>query len=268
MKKNWQNKVVIITGSSQGIGKALAFELGRRGAIIVINGRNREKLLAAAKQLTDDGIEVFPVLGDVSSVPDCKKLVEDVLRKFGRIDALINNAGTSSFSPFGDTSIEVLHKVIEVNLLGVMNITSAVLGHVSAAKGNLFFIGSVAGVHGIGSYATYSSSKMALQALAEALRIELQGSGVKVGIAYVGFTENDEKKRFLDARGEPINVPDRKSLKKMPQKEVARKIIRMMDRGTFRRTFTILGKITVILNSLFPGLVHRILLKNYRKTGN
>ena len=120
-------------------------------------------------------------------------------------------------------------------------------------------------MHGLGEYSAYSSSKMALTALAESLRIELSGKGVHVGIAYVGFTENDTKKIFLDENGKQIPVPSRSNMKQMPQLQVAGKIIKQIERRKFKSVLSVLGKVNFWMNKFFPALVHRVLLNAFRK---
>ncbi len=265
MKFGWQNKVVIITGSSIGIGRVLAKEIGFKGAKIVINGRNKEKLKSTYDELIKLNIEVFPVQGDVSDFNSCKNIVQQTVNKFGKIDVLINNAGIASYGSFENTSVEVFKKVVETNLFGTVNMTKAAFSYLKKTNGNILFIGSLAGIHGVGDYSAYSCSKMALNSLAESLRIELFDSEIRLGIVYVGFTENDSQKFLLDTSGKKINVPSRAGIQKMPQTKVAKKIIRMIEKKKFRATFTGLGKITSLLNRISPNIIHQILLLNYKR---
>ena len=265
MKFNWANKIVIITGSGSGIGKTLAIEIGKKGAKIVLNGRNQEKLETAANELKKLNIEVLHLQGDISVFDECKNIVEKIINKFGKIDILINNAGIASFGSFDDIDIEVFSKVVNTNLLGSSNMTKAALPYLKKTEGSVFFIGSIAGIHGIGNYSAYSCSKMALTSLAESLKIELFASNIYVGIAYVGFTENDIQKTFLDSKGNTISVPSRKNIKQVPQLKVAQQIVKMIERRKFKKTFTFLGKLNSIVNRFAPFFIHHILLNQYRK---
>ena len=112
------------------------------------------------------------------------------------------------------TSYSIHYTKLYDNLLGVVNMTKAILPEIEK-DGTVFFMGSVAGIHGIGDYAPYSCSKMALTSLAESLRIEFSGTKLHIGIAYVGFTENDEQKTFIDGSGKTIKVPSRNSVKQI-----------------------------------------------------
>ena len=108
-----KNKVVIITGASSGIGKALAFAFGQEGAKIVITGRKKEPLFEVSDELTKQGIDSLPIVSDVSVEADNIDVVKKTIEKYGKIDILINNAGISMRSMFEDCEIEVIKKVME-----------------------------------------------------------------------------------------------------------------------------------------------------------
>ncbi len=266
MNFNWKKKVVVVTGSNAGLGKTLARLLLERGAKVVINGRNQDRLINAFNELSQNGNSVFAAAGDISKYDDCQNIVNETIRKFGRIDVLINNAGTSSVGDFYDLSIDVFKQIVEINFLGTVNMSKAALPYLEETKGSLFFVGSVAGIHGIGGSASYSSTKMALTGFAESLQIELKSKGINVGIAYPGFIENDNQKVFLDKDGNRISVPSRENIKQMPRKKVARKIISMIERRKFKSVFTSLGKCNALINRFCPALIHKILTNVYSKT--
>ncbi len=259
----WQNKVVIVTGSSRGIGKKLAEELGRKGANIVLNGSNKSVLEQAKDELLSTGLSVSSCQGDISDFVDCQKVVDHTIFKFGRIDALINNAGICSKSNLDEIQPEVFKKIIDVNLTGSVYMTKAALPYIKRTKGSILFIGSIAGIHGIGDYSAYSSSKAALKTIVESLRIELCDHKVYVGYANVGFTENDPQKTFLDKNGDLIPVPSRKEIKQEPVRTVAARLIKMIERKRSIQTFSFIGKLNDWVSRISPDLVHRILLRSY-----
>lgn len=265
MSFDWKNKTVIISGSSAGLGKTLAFETGKKGACIVLNGRNKEKLEKTADELSANGIEVISAPGDISKYSDCENIAEVALKKFGQIDILINNAALASYADFSDLEIGVLENVVNVNLLGTVNMTKAVLPNLLKTKGSIVFIGSVAGIHGVGGYAPYSMTKMALTSFAESLKIELSDTGVHVGIVYPGFIENDSDKTFFDKDGKLISVPSREGLRKMTTQEVSFKIIRLIERRRFKTVLSTIGKLNAILNRISPRIIHLILRNAYKK---
>lgn len=262
----WKNKVVIITGSSLGIGKNLAEKFAKKGANVVLNARNEQRLQKVANEFLNKGFSISWCSGDVSNYNDCKKIAKHAFDKFGKIDVLINNAGLATMSGVSDMKPEVFKKIIDVNLNGAVFMTKAVLPHILKTKGSIMFIGSVAGIHGIPEYSAYSSSKMALTAIVESLRIELHNTGVHVGIVYVGFTENDPQKTFLNNDGNEVPLPSRSKIKQQPVDKVTSNIIRCIEKRTFKVTFTFLGRLNNILNRVFPQLVHLVLLRSYKKS--
>ncbi len=263
----FQNKTIVITGSSIGIGRTLARNLAQQGAKIVLNARNAERLEKTRLALSEEGYDVLAVAGDVSKIEDCEHLIKATVDHFGGLDVLINNAGISMEGAVADLHPDVFRKVMEVNYLGSVYPTQAALPHLQASKGSVIFIGSAAGIRGIPGYAVYSSSKMSLTALAEALRTELYESGVHVGLAYVGFTQNDPEKTIYNAKGEIIPQPNRSFIKAESPERVAERIMRMIKKRQFKRVFTPLGQLNAVMNRFFPGIVDGILRRNYLKRG-
>jgi NAD(P)-dependent dehydrogenase (short-subunit alcohol dehydrogenase family) len=259
----WKNKVVIISGSSIGIGRRLAIEIGKKGGKVVINARNQDRLDATLLQLTEDGINAFACPGDISKFEDCKKIIERAISHYGKLDVLINNAGIVANASVETIHPEVFRKVVEVNFLGAFFITKLAIPYLKKTRGSVLFVSSLAGIHGIGNYASYSSSKMALTALAESLRIELHPYGVHIGIAYVGFTENDPEKTFLDGEGERNALPDRKTIRQISAKKVALHLLQMIERRRYRSICTPLGKFHAFVTRIFPNVVHRFFLRRY-----
>jgi len=262
---NLQDKVIIITGSSMGIGKVMAREMADEGAKIVLNGRNANRLKTTHQEFLDQGYQMSAVAGDVSKVEDCEKLIASTIATYGRLDVLVNNAGISMEGTVEELHPDVFRKVMEVNVLGSVYPTQKALTALRKSKGHVIFIGSAAGIRGIPNYGAYSASKMALTAIVESMQIELKGSGVHVGLAYVGFTENDPEKTIFDASGEVIPQPQRSTIKAEPPQAVARRIIAMIKNRRFKQVFTPLGKLNAVMNKWAPGLVGRILSRNYHK---
>lgn len=262
-----QNKVVIITGSSIGIGRRLAFEMAKRGAKITLNARNPERLEKMQADFQNAGFESIAVAGDVSNPEDCKRIISATIRTFGKIDILINNAGISMEGTVEELAPEVFRKVMEVNYLGAVYATQAALPQLRKTKGSVMFIGSLAGIHGLPNHSVYSSSKMALTALAESLRIELDGSGIHVGLAFVGFTANDPEKTIFDKTGNIIAQPKRDFIKTEPPEKVALRVIKMIEKRRFKQYFTNLGKLNAFVKRFFPFVIEIVLKKNYKSRG-
>lgn len=262
----WKDKVVLITGSSRGIGRQLATEIGKLGGIVVLNGRNKNRLEETATQLKTKGLNVAFVPGDISKPDSCAKVIGQTIAAFGKLDVLINNAGISAKATVEEINPEVFKQVMDVNFMGSVYMTQAALPYIKQTRGSILFIGSLAGIHGIGNHAAYCCSKMALTGLVDSMRIELHQTGVHLGLAYVGFTENDPEKTLLDKDGQAILQRARNGIKQAPVKQVARQLMRMVERRQARATFTMLGKLNAFINRISPTVVHRILLNAYSKS--
>jgi short-subunit dehydrogenase len=262
----WKNKVVIITGSSRGIGWELTNQLLRSGANVVINSRNKETLLAKYVELKNKGFSVLALSGDISNYDDCTGIAKNTIDHFGKIDVLINNAGLSAESnSFDSININVFQKLVQVNFIGSVNMTKAALPYIKHSNGSVLFISSLAGLHGLGNYSAYCSSKMALTGFAESLRIELKNQNVHIGIAYIGFTQNDNGKTVLDKNGNLIPQKEIINVKPKPVHYVANQIIRMIEKRMNKKIFTRKGFLLLFLSRFFPVVLNLILLKLYKK---
>lgn len=268
MSYTFKDKVVIITGSNLGIGKSTAIELAKQGAKVVLNGRTLDRLSSAQRQIETMKAQVLAIQADVTSYTDCLMLMEQTIAQFGRIDVLINNAGVSMRGNFDEVEPEVFKKVMEVNYLGAVNTSKAALPHLKESKGRIMFISSVAGIRGLQSISAYCSAKMALTALAESLKIELHGTGIKVGITYVGYTQNDPVKRTIAADGSLIPIEARSEKNAQTTEQVAQSILKNIRKGRFKTVLTPLGKLNAIANKLFPRLVDRMLIIANKKFKN
>jgi len=175
-----KDKVVIITGGSSGIGKALAAEFGLQGSKILITGRNQEDLDKTVNELQGKGILIVGFRADVSVEEDNEKMAAEAIRKFGAIDVLINNAGISMRALFEEADVEVIKKVMNINFLGVVYATKYCMPEIIRNKGSIIGISSIAGFRGLPGRTGYSASKFALNGFLEALRLELAPKGTHV----------------------------------------------------------------------------------------
>ena len=164
-------KVAIITGSSMGIGKAIAWEFANKGASIVLNARNPEKLAKARAEFEEKNIPVTSVAGDVSNWDDVERLTQGAIDAFGSIDILINNAGVATRGGIENMSHEVFRKVMDVNVLGSIFPAKSALPHLKKSKGSVVFVSSIASFHGLPFNSVYCASKDALKAFSEFLSL-------------------------------------------------------------------------------------------------
>lgn len=262
---SFQDQIIIITGSSQGIGKFLALDLGKRGAQIILNGRNPEKLERVRAWMAPQVPKApLAIQADVSKWEDCQRLIQSTIEKFGRIDTLVCNAGINMVGPIAQSDPHSMHQVMDVNFLGNLFPARAAAEAIIHTRGSILLVGSIAGFHGLPMTGIYSASKMALTALAQSLQIELHDAGVHVGLAYVGMTEVEEGKTVMDTNGKAIKKPQF-SIQPEPIDNAVARLVRMLEKRQKKLIFTPIGKVNGFMNRLAPRLVQWILLRNYRK---
>lgn len=259
MKKTLMDKVAIVTGSTRGIGKAIALELCRLGSRVVINGRDATGLLNAEKAFKNMGFDVLPISADVTDYHQSEALIHGTVERFGRLDILITNAAINGISLFEKTDPSVFRKVMDSNIYGSVFPAMAALPHLRAARGSLVFISSLAGLMGLPLYSAYSAGKMSLTAVAQCLKSELYRSGVHVGIMYVGLTANERDKRLVSGDGRLVALPRRPPLGEQSRERVARSIILMIRRRRHRMILTALGRMEAVMLRICPLFVQSLL---------
>jgi short-subunit dehydrogenase len=258
-------KVAVITGSSRGIGKAIAFELASKGASIVLNGRNLGRLNETELEIQKCHHRVISVCCDVSTIQGGQFLIDETIKQFGKIDILVNNVGISMRGNLADINPDVFKTVLESNILGVVYPTIPSIRFLRETKGSIIFISSLAGIRGLPCLAAYCSSKMALRALAETIRLEEAKNNLHVGLIMVGYTENDDGKETLSSDGTKILLYPRTGKGVQTKESVAKAVLNNIVKRKFLTVLTSIGKLNAFLQARFPMLVERILLKNLNK---
>jgi short-subunit dehydrogenase len=263
-----KDKVVIITGGSSGIGKALAEQFGKEGSKILITGRNKEDLSLAVNELTKKGITVVGFQADVSKEEDNKKMAEEAIRLFSRIDILINNAGISMRALFSEVDLEVVKKVMDINFYGVLYATKYCLPEIEKNKGSVVGISSIAGFRGLPGRTGYSASKFALNGFLEVLRTELLKKDVHVLTACPGFTASNIRKRSLTKDGSTQGESPRDEASMMTSEECALHIYKATVKRKSQLVLTTQGKLVVFLNKWLPRLADTIVYNAMAKETN
>ncbi|KAH8416780.1 hypothetical protein KR222_004082 [Zaprionus bogoriensis] len=186
-KMSLNDKVVIVTGASSGIGAAIAQVLAREGAQLALVGRNVANLEAtqATLQQQRKGVKTLNVVADVTS--DAEAIVQQTLKHFGRIDVLVNNAGILGKGPLEDLDIAEFDAVLNTNLRGVVLLTKAVLPHLVQTKGAVVNVSSCAGIRPFAGALSYGVSKAALDQFTKIVALELAPKGVRVNSVNPGF---------------------------------------------------------------------------------
>ena len=205
MPNPWAHQVIIITGASAGIGKALSFALAPQSPTLVLVARDHHRLQDVAKHCQKLGASTFVVPTDVSNPQACSDLIQATISKFSKIDVLVNNAGMSMWSTVEDVQdVYQFKQLMEVNCLGSIYCTKFALPFLKQTQGRIVAISSVASLTGVPSHAVYSASKHAMNGFFESLRIELAGTGVSVTIIAPDFVQSEIHARSLGADGKPL----------------------------------------------------------------
>jgi short-subunit dehydrogenase len=259
-------KVIVITGASDGIGAEMARQLAashKSDVGLVLAARRIDALQAVAAQCEAQGAQTLCVRTDVGVHEDCTSLIAQALAKFGRIDALINNAGISAQALLEDVPADKLgwyEDVMRVNLWGSVWCTHAALPALIAAKGSIVAVSSLAGLAGLPGRTAYSASKFAQAGFFEALRAEMKTHGVSVTTAYPGVVLTRIRQHGLNAQGEALGSSGLKEDGAMTVEECARLIIEGMNRREREVVMTGKGKLGRWLKLIAPGVVEKLAL--------
>ena len=254
MERTLTGKVAVVTGASSGIGEATALELARRGASVVVAARSAGKLEDLAKSISASGADVLVVETDVADRGSVEAMVGRVLERFGRLDVLVNNAGVGLSGRVAELRAEDLRYVFEVNTIGPLNCVQAALPRMGGG-GRIINVSSVVGKRAIPKVGGYCSTKFALNALTDALRVEISARNISVTNVYPGTTRTsfrDNSRRTKDEkRGwRPKGVtPDK----------VAKKISDAAEKGPRDVYVTLSDRLFIAGVTLLPGLTDRIL---------
>lgn len=252
---SFQNKIIVITGASSGIGKALALGFLTQGAKVALCARNLGKLQEAFSDI--DNNNLLLVAADVSQENDCKDFVQAVLEKWGAIDALINNAGISMRALFEEVELDVLRNLMDINFWGTVYMSKYALPSILKSKGIITGISSIAGYRGLPARTGYSSSKFAMQGFLESLRTEMLHTGVHVMWVSPGFTASNIRNTALSASGNAQKETPLAEDKLMSAEECAERIIKAMTQRKRTVVMTTQGKLAVWLNKWIPSFVDK-----------
>lgn len=253
-----QDKVVLITGASSGIGKACAEVFAAEGAKVVLAARTVEKLNELATRLGDRCL-VVPT--DVKNEPDCKNAVESAIGKFGKIDILVNNAGISMRALLADLDLKVIREVVETNFFGTVYCTRFAMPYLLKSKGVVVAVSSISGKSPLPGRTGYCASKYAMEGFMEALRIENRNTGVHVLVVRPGFTESNIRNTALNSEGKPQKESPRDESSLMKAEDVAQEIIKAIIKRKREITLTSLGNLLLTVYKFFPGFADSRIFK-------
>jgi len=254
-----QKKTVWVTGASSGIGAALAVELSRRGARVILSARNEERLREVRLSLEGD-VEHMVVPLDLASGESIERAAATVKAQVGCVDVLVNNGGISQRSRATETDLSVVRRIMDVNYMGTVALTQAVLpGMMERGWGRIVVTSSLVGKFGSPLRSAYAASKHALHGYFDSLRAEIWGSGVGVTLICPGFIRTDVSLNALTGDGSAQCTMDNATSGGLPAARCAVGIARAIEKG--KDEVIIAGKegLAVYLKRFWPWLFNRLI---------
>jgi len=221
-----KDKVVIITGASSGIGYATALSLAKEGAKLVVGARRTDRLESLVKAIEENNGEILAQKLDVTKKSDCDDLVNSAIKKWGKVDVLVNNAGLMPLSFVKNLKVDEWDQMIDVNIKGVLYCTAAVLPHLREAKsGHIINISSVAGRIVFPAGSVYCATKHAVTAFSEGLRQELSPrNNIRVTTIEPGVVSTELTNTITDESLEKF-VESSKKMEALKAEDIASAII-------------------------------------------
>ena len=224
-------KVIIVTGASEGIGRALCVALAPQKPKLVLAARNVERLEELEKEVEALGAEAIVVPTDVTDAGACKALIDQAALVFGGIDVLVNNAGGTMWTKFEEiTDLSIFERLMRLNYLSAVHCTYHALPHLKKSKGRIVGLSSVAGITGVPTRTAYSASKHAMFGFFDSLRIEVAEYGVSVTMIAPDYVVSEIHRRALGSDGQPIGVSPLNEAKVMSSEQCAALIVGAIER--------------------------------------
>ena len=262
----YTGKVVVLTGASQGIGRALSLELAGQGPRLVLAARDEAALETVAAECRARGAETLVVPTDVAEEAACRSLVVRAVERFGGVDVLVNNAGMGMVARLDEMhDLAAYERLMRVNYLGSVYPTYYALPHLKRSRGQIVAVSSLAGLSGVPLRTGYAATKHAQMGFFDSLRIELAHSGVSVTIVAPYFVQSQIRRRALGPDGRPLDRSPVRESEVMTAEECAVRIVRAMERRQRLLVMTLKGRLGRWARLVAPGLVDRMALRAVRE---
>jgi short-subunit dehydrogenase len=266
MSAVYAGKVVVVTGASQGIGRALCLELSAQRPRLVLAARDEGALAAVARECRARGAETLVVPTDVADEAACRSLVARTVETFSALDVLVNNAGIGMVARFDEVSdLAPYERLLRVNVLGSIYPTFHALPHLKRARGQVVVVSSLSGLVGVPTRTAYAATKHAQIGFFDSLRVELAGSGVSVTVVCPYFVRSEIRRRSSGPDGKTLAASPVREEAVMSAEECARRTVRAMERRQRMLVMTLKGKLGRFLKLVAPGLVDRISARSVRR---
>jgi short-subunit dehydrogenase len=258
----YAGKVIVLTGASSGIGRALALALAPQRPRLVLAARDLARLEEVAKECRARGAEALVVPADVSSEEACGVLVARTIESFGALDVLVNNAGIGMLARFDELpDLSVYETLMRVNYLGCVYLTHHALPHLKRSRGQIVVVASVAGLTGVPTRTGYAASKHAVFGFFDSLRIELDGTGVSVTMIAPDFVRSEIHRRAFGADGKPTGRSPLQESRIMSAEQCAGLIVRAMEKRQRLLITSWRGRLGRIVRLFAPGLIDAVAKK-------
>jgi short-subunit dehydrogenase len=262
----YAGKTIVVTGASQGIGRALCLALAPQRPRLVLSARDEVRLAAVAQACRGLGAEALVVRADVSVQADCEHLVAETLARFGALDALVANAGISMWSRFDEVrDLSIYETLMRVSYLGCVYLAHAALPHLKKTRGQVVAVASLAGLTGVPTRTGYAASKHAVMGFFDSLRIELAGTGVAVTIVAPDFVVSEIHRRSVGPDGRPLGETPMQEARLMTAEACAARIVAAMEGRRRLAILSLRGRVGRFVRLVAPGLIDRIAARAVRR---
>ena len=254
-----EDKVIVVTGASEGIGRALCLALAPQRPKLAIAARNENRLIELKEQLESLGGKALVIPTDVSEEGACKDLIEKTIREWDSLDVLVNNAGMSMWTTLEemqDTSI--IEQLMRINYLSAAYCTYYALQYLKASKGRIVAISSLAGLNGIPTRTAYAATKHAMFGFFDSLRIELMDTGVSVTMIAPDFVLTKLHRRAFGSNGKPLGTSPMQEAKIMTAERCASRIVKAIENRERLVIMSFRGKVGRWSKLIVPGLVDKV----------
>jgi len=257
----FKDKVVWITGASSGLGKYMAYEFARNGAILAISARRKEQLEEVSAQVQTLGSTCLIVPCDVLVESQLEAAVQTIVKEFGRLDVAVANAGYGVVGKIKNLSAKEWRRQMDVNVTGLALTYKYAFPYLKETKGRVALIGSVAAYVPNPGVGAYGASKAAVRSIGQTLQVELKGTGVSCTVIHPGFVESDIAK--VDNAGvfHPENPDPRPAQLMWPTDKAAKVMVRSIAKRRRSFVFTGHGKVLAFIGQHFPGLARWVVSK-------
>lgn len=262
---DFRAKTIIVTGASEGIGRALCEVLASQGPNLVLAARNEARLNELKIAVEAKGAKALAVPTDVTSEAACKALVERAVEAYGGIDVLVNNAGGTMWTFFEEIEdLAIFERLMRLNYLSAVYCTYYALPYLKKGKGRLVGVSSVAGITGVPARTGYSASKHAMFGFFDSLRVELAETGVSVTMIAPDFVLSEIHRRALGSDGRPLGKSPMQESKIMTAEKCAELMVQAIARRERLLVTSARGKVGRWLKVFAPNLIDRVAAKAIR----